>query len=408
MKVLFLASAYPRGPADVITPWLAETIRRLKEREITVEVLAPSYRGLQTHSVDGVVVHRFRYAPRAWETLTHDQTAPDRIRDYPWFLALIPAYVAAGSIAAARIARSGDFDVVHAFWPLPHGVLGLAAKAVAGVPLVLTFFGVELTWMETHLRFLRPVLRGIVRRSDAVTAISSYTAERLRNALPACRPIILPFGASVEPPKVRVRQQERSSEANPFQLLFVGRLVERKGIGVLLEALAHLGIDKEHAIELRIVGEGPERPRLEAKTVRLGIEQRVRFDGLVSTEELTRRFAACDALVLPATVDAKGDTEGLGVVLLEALSYGKPVIASAAGGIVDIVRDGETGLLVPPGNVNALANAIRRYMLDPELRSRHAASGRTHVERNFSWTAIIDRLTEVYLQVGGASAKRNV
>ena len=115
MKVLFLVTAYARHPTDVITPWLTETIRRLAVRGVEVEVLAPAYRGLATQRVDGVRVHRFRYAPRPWETLTHDQTAPDRIRERPWFLALVPGYVAAGSAAAARLARSGEFDVVHAF-----------------------------------------------------------------------------------------------------------------------------------------------------------------------------------------------------------------------------------------------------------------------------------------------------
>ena len=132
------------------------------------------------------------------------------------------------------------------------------------------------------------------------------------------------------------------------RLLFVGRLVERKGVQVLLEALARLR--DRPGVRVRVVGDGPMRGALERQAATLGVADRVRFDGSVSTEELVRRFRECDVFVLPAVVDAKGDTEGLGVVLIEALSYGKPVIASAAGGIVDIVRDGETGLLVPPGD----------------------------------------------------------
>ncbi|HEX2210900.1 MAG TPA: glycosyltransferase family 4 protein, partial [Longimicrobium sp.] len=199
MKVLYLVSAYARDPSDVITPWMVETIRRLRPRGVEVEVLAPSYRGLRTQVVDGVRVHRFRYAPRPWETLTHDQTAPDRIRERPVFMGLVPGYVASGSLAAARLARSGEFSVIHAFWPLPHGLIGLAARRASGVPLVSTFFGVELTWMEKELPFLSPILKRIVRGSDAVTAISTYTAERLRGQVPAADPAIIPFGATVEP-----------------------------------------------------------------------------------------------------------------------------------------------------------------------------------------------------------------
>ncbi|HEX8672794.1 MAG TPA: glycosyltransferase, partial [Longimicrobium sp.] len=313
MKVLFLVTAYARHPDDVITPWLTETIRRLAERGVEVEVLAPSYRGLASQTVDGVRVHRFRYAPRAWETLTHDQTAPDRIRERPWFLALVPGYVAAGSRAAARLARSGEFDVVHAFWPIPQGVLGLAAKRAAGIPLVSTFFGVELTWMDRQFPFLAPMLRRIVRGSDAVTAISTYTAERLQRVAPGVRTEVIPFGAAVDaapslPPP-------RPAGSRP-ELLFMGRLVERKGVHLLLEALSILPPDRRPL--LRVVGDGPERARLQELAGRLGLDGDVVFHGFVSNEEKAERLAGCDAFVLPAVIDAKGDTEGLGVVLLEA------------------------------------------------------------------------------------------
>ncbi|HEU0076607.1 MAG TPA: glycosyltransferase family 4 protein, partial [Longimicrobiaceae bacterium] len=227
MKVLYLVTAYPRDPSDVITPWLVETIRRLGERGVEVEVLAPAYRGLGDQTVEGVRVHRFRYAPRPWETLTHDQTAPDRIRDRPYFLGLVPGYVAAGSLAAARLARSGGFDLLHAFWPLPHGLLGLAAKRASGVPLVSTFFGVELPWMESQLPFLGPVLKRIVRGSDAVTTSSTYTAERLRRLVPDARSVVIPFGATVAPPAEAPPARDPAAEGRPFELLFVGRLVER-------------------------------------------------------------------------------------------------------------------------------------------------------------------------------------
>ncbi|HEY7770188.1 glycosyltransferase family 4 protein [Longimicrobium sp.] len=395
MKVLYLVSAYPRDPDDVITPWMVETIRRLRPLGVDVEVLAPAYRGLQAQTVDGVTVHRFRYAPRPWETLTHDQTAPDRIREKPAFLGLVPGYVASGSLAAARLARTGRFGVVHAFWPLPHGVIGLAAKRASGVPLVSTFFGVELTWMEKELPFLSPVLRRIVRGSDAVTAISTYTADRLRRQVPGADPAIIPFGASVEPPAQL--PPPRTDPAAPFELLFVGRLVERKGVHLLLDALATL--PPERPVVLRVVGDGPERPRLQEQAARLGLGERAVFHGFVSQDELKARIAACDCFVLPAVVDAKGDTEGLGVVLLEAMSYGKPTIASAAGGIVDIVRDGRNGFLVPPGQAGPLADAIKRMMDDPAAAREMGVHGRQDVEAGFSWNVIVGRLADVYRRV---------
>lgn len=395
VKILYIVSAFPRFEDDVITPWLVETIRHLADRGVIVEVLAPCYRGSASGSVRGIRVHRFRYAPRAFETLTHDQTAPDRIRERPWFASLVPGYVAAGSLAAARLARSGAFDAVHAFWPIPHGVLGLAASRAGRLPLITTFFGVELTWLERDLSALRPVLRSIVHRSDAVTAISSYTAARLRDATrSSILPDVVPFGA-VARGGVTVPAGSRRDGA--FQVLFVGRLVERKGVHILLDAVAALRA--ERPVHVHIVGDGPERGRLEARASQLDLRAHVYFHGAVSDEALAKRFAECDVFVLPAVVDGKGDTEGLGVVLLEALQSGVPVIASAAGGITDIVKHEETGLLVPPGDAEALALAIRRLQEDPALASRLTERGQRHVEREFSWPAIVDRLVGIYYRV---------
>jgi glycosyltransferase involved in cell wall biosynthesis len=399
VKVLYLVTAYPREQGDVITPWMVETIRRLAARGVTVEVLAPAYRGLPSHVVDGVTVHRFRYAPKGWETLTHDQTAPDRIRERPQFLGLVPGYVAAGSAAAARLARTGGFDVLHAFWPIPQGVLGLWAKRRSGLPLVSTFFGVELTWMEKQFPFLAPLLRRMVRGSDAVTAISTYTAERLARQVPGADAVIVPFGAAVdapaEPPPYTFDGER------PFELVFTGRLVERKGVHVLLDALATL--PPERRIRLNVLGDGPDRARLEEQAARLGLlGDRAVFHGFVPTEELQRRLEGCDAFVLPAVIDAKGDTEGLGVVLLEAMSYARPVIASAAGGILDIVRDGRNGWLVPPGDAAALAGAISACMDDPARARTLGLNGREDVETGFSWDVIADRLAEIYRRVSRA------
>lgn len=402
MKVLYIVTAYDRGPDDVITPWLVETIRRLRAEGVEVEVLAPSYRGMRGGRIDGVRVHRFRYAPRRWEDLTHDETAPDRIGRRPWYLALVPGYVWCGMRAARRLGRSGEYDLVHVHWPIPHGLLGFAARRAGGIPMVCSFHGVELTWTKRRWRILRPLLRRVIRTSDAVTANSSHTEALIRDVYDRTVHRV-PFGATIdiETAGSEAARTDAPDGARGYELLFVGRLVERKGVHYLLDAVAR--VSEHHDVTLRVVGDGSMRAMLERRAATLGIGDRVRFDGFVERGVLARRFAACDAFVLPAAVDAKGDVEGLGVVLIEALGHGRPVIASAAGGIVDIVRDGETGLLVPPGDVDALARAIREYIENPALARRLAEAGREHVRRTFSWPVIIGRLIELYRDVTGTA-----
>lgn len=393
MKVLFVVTAYPRFEGDVITPWMGETISRLRRAGTQVEVLAPSYKGGGATMIDGVKVHRFRYAPAALETLTHDMPAVDRIRTNPLFGSLLPAYVAAGSAAAARIAHDGDFDVVHAFWPVPHGLFAIAAKRASNAALVTTFFSAELNWTGALRRVFAPVIRTIVNASDAVTVISSYTGERLRQYVPGVRSVTIPFGAAAVSHFASCDGAVREHD-DPFELIFIGRLVRRKGVDVLLRALALLKQDSR--LRLRIVGGGPEREALTELASRLSLGDKVVFEGVVDAARVKHLLETCHALVLPAIVTETGETEGLGVVLIEAMGYGKPVIATSAGGIVDIVTNGDTGLLAPPGDSDALAVSIRKAMDDPVSLARIARRGTAFAERAFGWDAIVSALSTVY------------
>ena len=392
MKVLFIVTAYPRHEGDIITPWMGETISRLREAGIDVEVLAPSYKAGGATHMDGVKVHRFRYAPSLFETLTHDMPAVERIKRSPAFAALLPSYIAAGSQAAAKVAREGKFDVVHAFWPIPHGIFGVAARNASNAALVSTFFSAELMWQGALRTAFAPVLRRIIKNSDAITVISSYTRDRLHEYVAGVDTVTIPFGAAAKN-QGSITPSHRNA-GDPFELLFVGRLVKRKGVNVLLNAVKLLEGDER--LHLRIVGGGPELGELEQLSSALGITEKVTFDGVVTNERIAELFRQCDALVLPAIVTETGDTEGLGVVLIEAMGYGKPVIASAAGGIVDIVKDNDTGLLVPAGDAGALAASIRRAMDDPDETARLAQRGTAFADQAFGWPAIVGQLMTVY------------
>ncbi|MEO8336246.1 MAG: glycosyltransferase family 4 protein [bacterium] len=390
-RVLFIASAYPRHEGDAITSWLGALVSQMRDSGIHAEILAPAFQGAPDHVVDGIQVHRFRYAPAKWEMLSHDNPIPWQLRERPLRLALIPGYVASSTMAVTRLTAGHRFDVVHAFWPLPHAIPGIVARWIRDVPLVSTFFGAELHYLVTQSAIGRIAVRSIVRHSDAVTAISAFTARELVAIAPSAKPAIIPFGAA-HSPSTPLHERLPFAET-PAHFLFVGRLVARKGVDVLLSAFAKVveGADAH----LTIVGEGDERDRLEEITSSLELRDKVTFTGYIPDDVLHALIGRCDALVLPAVLG----TEGLGVVLIEALTHGKPVIASDSGGIADVVEHERTGLLVPAGDVAALAAAMRRLIDEPNLARALGAAGRAHAETIFSWPVIVAALAALYQTV---------
>ncbi|MGC8839771.1 MAG: glycosyltransferase, partial [Anaerolineae bacterium] len=319
MKVLYIVTSFARTEGDPHAAWIVALIQHLRPLGVEVEVLAPSFRGLGDHQVQGIPVRRFRYFPARWEALTHEDGAPKKVGN-PFYAAMVVPYLLAGVVAAARLARRERYDLVHVHWPLPQALLGLAARWASRAPLVATFYGAELH-LARRFPVLRPILRVLTRACDCTVAISSFTARQVEE-MTGVRPMVIPYGAALEP--VEDLPDQSQVQEGPPRVLFAGRLIERKGLPVLLQALARVA--QERKVVLDLVGEGHERPRLERLAAELGIADRVCFHGWVSQEELDRLYRACTVFVLPSVVDARGDTEGLGVVLIEALRYRKPVI----------------------------------------------------------------------------------
>lgn len=398
IRVLHLTTAFPRGPDDPIVPWLVELLKRLRARGVESEVLTSAYKGSADQTHEGIRVHRFRYFAARWENLTHEEAAPDRMRRSPLYTLLPLFFVVAGMRAARRVARTGRYDVIHVHWPLPLAILGWVASRSARAPTVTLFYGVELRLVDRSFRALRGFLRWAVKRSDRVVAISRYTAAEVEKLVPGTPVSVIPYTFELPARDVPPRRP-----ASGFTVLFVGRLVERKGVVHLVEALTRIPAALQVRVE--IVGGGPERAAIAAKAIELGVADRVALRGQLPDADLHAAYARADAFVLPAVVDSRGDTEGLGVVLLEAMNFGVPVIGSALGGILDIVVDGESGLLVPPGDPAALADAITRLASDRELARRLGEGGRSRLTTHFAWPTIVEQWRELYDGVVGGPAR---
>lgn len=174
----------------------------------------------------------------------------------------------------------------------------------------------------------------------------------------------------------------------PVRLLAAGRLVEKKGFHVLVEAAARLVFD----FRLRIVGEGPERGRLATAIERHGLTERVRLCGSRTHDELPGEYAGAHVVAAPSIEDRDGDRDGLPNVVLEAMASGRAVVASDAGAISSAISHDETGLLVPPGDAGALASAITMLTRRPVLREALGRNARARVERDYDVAHCTDRL----------------
>jgi len=182
-------------------------------------------------------------------------------------------------------------------------------------------------------------------------------------------------------------------------ILFVGRLVERKGVGDLLDALSLLKDDLP-ALRLEVVGNGPERTKLESKANELGLAERVTFFGELRGAELYRRYAKCTLFAMPSKT-LSDDVEGFGTVFLEAGLFAKPSVGTRSGGIPEAVLDGKTGILVNEGDVSGLAAALKNLLVNADLARTLGDNARERVLQGFTWEVGTRQLVRILEEQSG-------
>jgi glycosyltransferase involved in cell wall biosynthesis len=244
--------------------------------------------------------------------------------------------------------------------------------------------------MARRSRLIAGVLRRSLLRADVVSCNSSHTRREIEKLCERTATVI-PYGATAI---AKAPSRGERPQNDPALLLFSGRLIQRKGVDYLIRALPR--VLERRDVKLLITGEGDRRREWEELAVRLGLKDKVQFLGFVTTDRLAELYETCDAYVHPAIFDDNNDTEGLGVVLVEALANRCPVVASRVGGIVDVVLDEQTGLLVPEKDERALANAILRLLDDPALARRLGNAGRDFAIKHFDWERITDETENLY------------
>jgi glycosyltransferase involved in cell wall biosynthesis len=376
LHVCFVTLSFGENSAGGVMHHMVELARALEPEGVSVTVLCPSYGEPWEYIHDGIIdVIAIREARIDW--------------------ALAPSMLGFGrrvGPALLDLHRRRPLDVIHLHDRPPY--LGAtSASERLGPPVIYTAHSCFGARSERGrllpLTLERLMEREIARAGTPIIAVSRWIADGM-----------VKLGA--DPRRLRVIPNGVDSGVFPYrggdgrqpdEILFVGRLDYEKGVDVLLRAMARLG--SEPAVCLRIVGEGEQAGRLRELMRDLGLGGRVEFCGRLYGADLVAAYHRAAVCVLPSRA------EPFGLVMLEAMACGTPFIGSAAGGIAEVVRSEQTGLLVPPGDPDALAAAIARLLGDRQLARRLAEQARCMVEREYPWREIAARTRGVYDELRG-------
>jgi glycosyltransferase involved in cell wall biosynthesis len=334
VRVVVLTTSWPRTEREFAGRFVADAVERLRERGVEVEVLAPG---------DGYRDYGLAYGGGMAANL----------RRRPW---AAPLLLFSMWWALRRAARGAD--LVHAHW-----LLTAAVARFGGTPFVVTLHGSGSAgrFSDVELARRRPrLVRALLRPAAAVICVSETVAAAVRAA--GVEPVVIPNGVRIP--------DEVGPPAEPPEVLYVGRLAPEKNVDTLVEAVGDLN--------LVVAGDGPLRDRVPNAL------------GAVPHAEVERLLERASVVVAPC------EREGFGLAAAEAMAFGRPVVAAAGGALLELVSDGETGLLVPPRDSVALREAVERLLRDRELRGRLGRAARARARERFDWDAVIERTLETY------------
>jgi glycosyltransferase involved in cell wall biosynthesis len=354
LRVLVVASTFPAYDGDG-TPSYVRDLAIRHAAEFDVRVLVPEVPASERGDFAPLDVRRFRYFPRRWEDLA-DGAIIENLRHRPSRWLQVPTFFAAEALALRREIRAFRPDIVHVHWLIPQGVTMLVVGR--RVPMVVTTLGGDLYALNdaasTRLK------AAVARRARAITAMNEDMIDRLA-ALGARREAmtVISMGAALD----YMSEASKEVEQIPGRIAYVGRLAAKKGVPVLLGAVRKLppGLDWS----LDIVGDGPDRAHCEELAAGLPVV----FHGQMGKADVAKVIRSASVVAVPSVRAASGDQDGLPVAQMEAMGLGRATVVSDLPGLTDAVRDGVEGLVVPPGDVDALAAALERLLRDDAQRS---------------------------------------
>ena len=398
-NILVLASTYPRWHGDHEPGFVHELNRRLVD-QFDVHVVCPHAPGAALDEfMDCVSIHRFRYAPEALETLVQDGGILANLNRSPWKWGLVPFFFLGLMVACLRCVRQIEPHAIHAHWIIPQGLaitlLSVLSRSLP--PFLITSHGGDLFGMRG--RIFQLLKRWVLRKASAVTVVSRpMLTEVAKLGANADGTSVIPMGVDFDG---RFSLDPRA-ERVAGQILFVGRLVEKKGVKYLIQALPSIR-QRVPSAHLVIVGSGPELPELTALVSGLGLQDCVEFRGAMSQDALPEFYRRAAVFVAPFVDAASGDREGLGLVSIEAIACGCPVVVGDVPVVADIFLDTEMDMRAIPGDPESLAQKVGDVLAAPEAALRRALEVRQRLAGQVSWEIVTMRYSALLRNVAATS-----
>lgn len=383
LRVLVLAHAYPRFPGDPVGSFIHNLAVALRDEGVDAVVVAPGAPGVPSLDViDGIPVHRFRYAPRRFETLAYTGTMSAQVSAGVLGKGRLAAFLVAEWWVSARVARQVRAHVVHAHWWFPGGLVARLLRRKPGLPYIVTLHGSDIR-LAAASALGRRLFRAVAGRSAAMTAVSSWLARGAQAIVPGTPVVVAPM-------PVLTDLFFPGDSREPGRLLFIGKLSAQKGLDRLLRAMAAM----RQPARLTVVGAGrvADAHFRDLANV-LGLAHKIEWLPLLSQQDLAIQYRRAALHVIPAL------DEGLGLTAVEALLSETPVVAFDSGGVPDVVLHGRTGLLVPPGDERAFAEAIDALLSDDVRRGAMGRDGRAHALATFGARAVASRYARLLREV---------
>ncbi|MDT4291367.1 glycosyltransferase family 4 protein [Methylomonas sp. MO1] len=394
IKVLWLTSSYPRSKDDSASVFLRYLAEALANQKVSLHILSPDHPEVQaTTQPDGIVCQHFRYFwPRKLQMLAYGSGILPNLRAAPCLFLQVPFFIMSMTVTAAWIMVVQRPSLIHAHWIFPQGTVAVLLSKLFRVSAIVTAHGGDAFALKGV--FVGAIKRWTVKNCSAWTSNTSATSAAVGSDLP--KPQIIPMGIDCK--KFAGADCERTLMGNgpkKLVLLFVGRLVEKKGVADLLGAYVLLPEILRKQTELWIIGDGYERKKLESLARNIQHVNSIRFLGRIPNQQLPGYYAAADIFIAPSIIDIQGDTEGQGVMLLEAMASGLPIITTNVGGISSVIAHGETGLLVNPGKPIEIAAAIEKLLNDKNFRETLSIKA-CKAAQDYDWLTISSKFVNLY------------